>query len=274
MISGGVELLAGVIQDPVFGPLVAFAPGGVIAELIGDARFAVAPLTDVDASELVLGGKAGRLIAGFRGARRRTPTLRSTWSSVCPVSLRISPGVAELDLTGYSGQLNPEASQLMLAQLAWTLRQEPDIRSLRVTLGGGGTDLESYYRRDGGFIFAMALDKYIHISAHRPAFHDHVALMGPDPENVAATQKSEPRHVSGIVPGNGFDAHSQLCGSAAARRSERSGRRNVTSRPRWLPRWRHSPLAPAPVRSIAGAFHGLFASNSCASAQPVIHVDS
>ncbi|MEW6392686.1 MAG: galactokinase [Pseudomonadota bacterium] len=59
---------------------------------------------------------------------------------------------------------------------------------LRVTLGGGGTDLESYYRRDGGFIFAMALDKYIHISAHRPAFHDHVALMGPDPENVARTE--------------------------------------------------------------------------------------
>ena len=28
---------------------------------------------------------------------------------------------------------------------------------LRVTLGGGGTDLESYYRNDGGFIFAMAL---------------------------------------------------------------------------------------------------------------------
>lgn len=55
---------------------------------------------------------------------------------------------------------------------------------LRVTLGGGGTDLESYYRQDGGFIFALALDKYIHISAHRPAFHEHVALMGPDPESV------------------------------------------------------------------------------------------
>ena len=55
---------------------------------------------------------------------------------------------------------------------------------LRVTLGGGGTDLESYYRNGGGFIFAMGLDKYIHVSAHRPAFHDHVALMGPDPETV------------------------------------------------------------------------------------------
>lgn len=45
-------------------------------------------------------------------------------------------GVAQLDLSGYSGQLNAEASKLMLAQLAWTLRQEPDIRALRVSLAG------------------------------------------------------------------------------------------------------------------------------------------
>ena len=37
MIAGGAELLAGVVQDPVFGPLVAFGPGGVFAELIGEA---------------------------------------------------------------------------------------------------------------------------------------------------------------------------------------------------------------------------------------------
>jgi acetate---CoA ligase (ADP-forming) len=67
-LDGGTELLAGVVQDPVFGPLVAFGPGGVFAELIGDAAFRLAPLTDVDAEELVTGGKAGRLVAGFRGA--------------------------------------------------------------------------------------------------------------------------------------------------------------------------------------------------------------
>jgi acetyl coenzyme A synthetase (ADP forming)-like protein len=66
-LTGGTELLAGVVQDPVFGPLVAFGPGGVLAELIGDATFRIAPLTDVDAEELVTGGKAGRLVAGFRG---------------------------------------------------------------------------------------------------------------------------------------------------------------------------------------------------------------
>ena len=67
MISGGAELLAGLVQDPVFGPLVAFGPGGVMAELIGEANFRIAPLTDFDAEELVSQGKAGRLVRGFRG---------------------------------------------------------------------------------------------------------------------------------------------------------------------------------------------------------------
>jgi len=66
-IHGGAELLAGVVQDPVFGPLVAFGPGGVFAELIGEAQFRIAPLTLEDAEELVLTGKAGRLVSGFRG---------------------------------------------------------------------------------------------------------------------------------------------------------------------------------------------------------------
>ncbi|HSC91917.1 MAG TPA: GNAT family N-acetyltransferase [Gaiellaceae bacterium] len=68
MVRKGTELLAGLVQDPVFGPLVAFGPGGVFAELIGRAGFRIAPLTDVDAEELVTGGAAGRLVQGFRGA--------------------------------------------------------------------------------------------------------------------------------------------------------------------------------------------------------------
>ena len=85
MLAGGAELLAGVVQDPVFGPLVAFGPGGVFAELIGEAAFRIAPLTDIDAEELVDGGKAGRLVAGLPrraggrpgGARRPRPAPRA-----------------------------------------------------------------------------------------------------------------------------------------------------------------------------------------------------
>jgi acetyl coenzyme A synthetase (ADP forming)-like protein len=98
MVEGGAELLAGVVQDPVFGPLVAFGPGGVFAELIGEAAFRIAPLTDADAHELVTGGKAGRLVAGFRGA----PAADA--GALADLMLRLArlgddlPAVAELDL--------------------------------------------------------------------------------------------------------------------------------------------------------------------------------
>jgi acyl-CoA synthetase (NDP forming) len=73
MIEGGTELLAGIVQDPTFGPLVAFGPGGVLAELIGEAGFRIAPLTDVDAEELLHQEKTGLLVAGYRGAPAADP---------------------------------------------------------------------------------------------------------------------------------------------------------------------------------------------------------
>ncbi len=38
---------------------------------------------------------------------------------------------------------------------------------LRISLGGGGTDLPSYYREHGGFLLAAAIDKYVYITIHR-----------------------------------------------------------------------------------------------------------
>jgi D-glycero-alpha-D-manno-heptose-7-phosphate kinase len=39
---------------------------------------------------------------------------------------------------------------------------------LRITLGGGGTDLPSYYRHHGGFLVSAAIDKYVYVSVNRP----------------------------------------------------------------------------------------------------------
>jgi len=39
---------------------------------------------------------------------------------------------------------------------------------LRITLGGGGTDLPSYYREHGGFVIAAAIDKYVYVTVMRP----------------------------------------------------------------------------------------------------------
>lgn len=46
----------------------------------------------------------------------------------------------------------------------------------RVTLGGGGTDLPSFYRRHGGFIFAMGIDKYMYIMLNPPTVDNKIRL--------------------------------------------------------------------------------------------------
>lgn len=46
----------------------------------------------------------------------------------------------------------------------------------RIPLGGGGTDLPSYYSRHGGFILSAAIDKYLHISVNRPAADNFIRL--------------------------------------------------------------------------------------------------
>src|SRR5579864_8597107 len=38
---------------------------------------------------------------------------------------------------------------------------------LRVSLGGGGTDLPSYYKKHSGFLIAAAIDKYVYITLHQ-----------------------------------------------------------------------------------------------------------
>ena len=60
MIKGGIELMSGITNDPLFGPLLAFGLGGVNVEIVNDVQFRVTPLTDIDAGHMVRG------IRGFR----------------------------------------------------------------------------------------------------------------------------------------------------------------------------------------------------------------
>jgi D-glycero-alpha-D-manno-heptose-7-phosphate kinase len=46
----------------------------------------------------------------------------------------------------------------------------------RITLGGGGTDLPSYYKDHGGFIFSFCLSKYMYVCINRPSADDLIRL--------------------------------------------------------------------------------------------------
>jgi len=68
MLSDGVEMLVGMVADPVFGPIVAVGAGGVMVELTRDVAIGVAPLTDLDAQEMIRSLASFPLLEGFRGA--------------------------------------------------------------------------------------------------------------------------------------------------------------------------------------------------------------
>jgi acetyl coenzyme A synthetase (ADP forming)-like protein len=70
MARPGVETIVGVVQDPLFGPLILFGLGGVATELLDDRSFRILPLTDLDAADLVRSLRSSPLLFGYRGAAK------------------------------------------------------------------------------------------------------------------------------------------------------------------------------------------------------------
>lgn len=58
---------------------------------------------------------------------------------------------------------------------------------LRISLGGGGTDLPSYYKKRGGFVLAAAIDKYVYITLHQ-TFMDSLIIKYSKLETAARRQ--------------------------------------------------------------------------------------
>ena len=98
MVTEGTEILIGGVQDPLFGPVVACGLGGTLSDLLRDAHFVPAPLSDTDAAELVASGKAGQLLAEVRGlSTADTAALIDIARRVGQLLTEI-PDIQELDL--------------------------------------------------------------------------------------------------------------------------------------------------------------------------------
>jgi len=59
----------------------------------------------------------------------------------------------------------------------------------RITLGGGGTDLPSYYENHGGFIFSFCLSKYMYVCLNRPSADDLIRLKYSISESVESVEE-------------------------------------------------------------------------------------
>ena len=67
MVTGAVEAIIGVSQDPTFGPVLLFGLGGVNVELYQDTVIRVCPIGRADAEDMVAAVKTSRLLDGYRG---------------------------------------------------------------------------------------------------------------------------------------------------------------------------------------------------------------
>ena len=98
MITGTIETIVGVVQEPVFGPVVVFGLGGVATEVLGDHVARLAPLTDTDADDLIHSIRAAPALLGDGG--QPAADLGALRDALLRVSRLADdlPEVAELDL--------------------------------------------------------------------------------------------------------------------------------------------------------------------------------
>ena len=98
MAPGGTELIAGVLQEPQFGPVLMLGAGGVLADMIADRQFRLAPLTIQDADQMIAGMRTAPLLDGYRGRRVVSrPAVRDLLLRLAALAEDL-PEVAELDL--------------------------------------------------------------------------------------------------------------------------------------------------------------------------------
>jgi acetyltransferase len=98
MAQKGVEVIIGMIRDPIFGPVLMFGLGGVFVEILEDVAFRAIPLSHHDAASMVEQIKAKKLFEGVRGASAiDKEALVALLLSVSRI-VETYPQIAELDL--------------------------------------------------------------------------------------------------------------------------------------------------------------------------------
>ncbi len=98
MVPGGVEVIVGAVREPQLGPLVMVGAGGVLADLVDDRAFRMAPLDPSTADAMIDSVRMARLLDGYRG---RPAASRAALSDVLVRVAALAddlPEVLELDL--------------------------------------------------------------------------------------------------------------------------------------------------------------------------------
>jgi len=131
MITGGTEVIIGVQDDQMFGPLIVFGLGGVATEVLADHSARLAPLTESDAATLINSIHSAPLLLGHRGAPA------ADLAALRDVLMRVSrladdlPEVSELDLNPVIARPDGVVAVDARIKVAPQVPQDPFLRRLR-----------------------------------------------------------------------------------------------------------------------------------------------
>jgi acetyltransferase len=99
MVRGVAEVIAGISYDPQFGPVVLFGSGGVAAELANDVAMRLCPLSGEDCRAMITTTKAGKILAGYRGAAAGDiEAVVKVLLSLSDLAMELGPAVKEMDI--------------------------------------------------------------------------------------------------------------------------------------------------------------------------------
>jgi acyl-CoA synthetase (NDP forming) len=131
MISGGTEVVVGIADDHMFGPLIVCGLGGLATSVLADHAARLAPLTATDADTLISSVRSAPLLRGYRGAPA------DDLDALRDLLLRVSrlaedlPGITELELNPVI--VGPDGTHIVDARIKVMAYepQDPFLRKLR-----------------------------------------------------------------------------------------------------------------------------------------------
>jgi acetyltransferase len=174
MISrpGAVELLIGLVDDPIFGPLVAFGQGGTAVEVFRDSSLELPPLNALLARRLMGRTRVWQLLQGYRG---KPP---ADIDAIVEVLSRVSqlatdhPEIRELDIN----PLLADPAGAIALDVRLQIAPAPDSGASRLAIAPYPQDLETTEQlRDGTSLRVRPLRP-----EDEPLLHDLVAHMNPE----------------------------------------------------------------------------------------------
>jgi acetyltransferase len=120
-MASGLETLIGVINDPSFGPVVALGLGGVLAEVLKDVSYRVAPFDIETARDMIAELRAAKLFDGYRGQPPADKeALAKALVAVSTMATVLAPRLKELDINPVF--VGPAASGVIAADALIVLK--------------------------------------------------------------------------------------------------------------------------------------------------------